>query len=175
MAQDITSFFERAVARDFSRDILFRVLGINIPGFTLTEDDLVYAKSGSVPSRNIQNKTAPYGGLTFNVPGTVEYENAAAYQISFYCDARSDIHTKMYRESERVFSNNGTGDYNIGGPNDIISLAQLDKDLSPIKIYKLIGASIRNTGGLEYTFAEGTGEVISFDTTFAYHFYTVEG
>ena len=174
MAQDITSFFERAATRDFSRDILFRVLGINIAGFSLTEDDLVYARSGSVPSRNIQNQTAPYGGLTFQVPGTVQYEGAEGYTISFYCDANSDIHTKMFRETERVFGNDGTGDFNIGGPSDIISLAQLDKNLTPIKTYKLIGASIRNSGGLSYSIAEGTGAVVNFDTTFAYHYYTIE-
>lgn len=174
MAQDITSFFERAAARDFSRDILFRVLGINIQGFTLTEDDLVYARSGSVPSRSIQNQTAPYSGLTFNVPGTVQYEGSDGYTISFYCDANSDIHTKMVRETERVFGDDGTGDFNIGGPSDIISLAQLDKNLTPIKTYKLVGASIRSSGNLEYNIAEGTGGVVNFNTTFAYHYYTVE-
>jgi hypothetical protein len=174
MAQDITSFFERAATRDFSRDILFRVLGINIAGLSITEDDLVYARSGSIPSRNIQNQTAPYGGLAFQVPGTVQYEGAEAYTISFYCDANSDIHTKMFRETERVFGNDGTGDFNIGGPDDIISLAQLDKNLSPIKTYKLIGASIRSSGNLEYNIAEGAGAVVNFNSTFAYHYYTIE-
>jgi len=172
--QDITSFFERAVAREFSRDFLFRVIGINIPGFSLSEDDLVYAKSGSIPNRTIENVTAPYQGLDFNVAGRAVYENSASYQIDFYCDANSDIHSKMIAETERVFGNDGRGDYNIGGPDSIISLAQVDKNLAPVKTYKLIGAAIRSTGALDYTMAAGTGQIVSFSSTFAYHYYTSE-
>lgn len=174
MAQNITSFFERAVAREFSRDFLFRIGGINLNGFNLTEEDLVYAKSGTIPNRSLENVTAPYMGLQFNLPGKVTYDNSAAYSISFYCDASSELHSKLLRETERVFSNAGTGEYNMAGRDSVITLEQIDKSLSPVRTIKLIGASIRSCGQLQYNIAEGTGTVVSFDSTFAYHFYEAQ-
>ena len=57
------------------------------------------------------------------------------------------------------------------GEGDVINLTVLDKDLTPVKDIQLVGASIREIGDISYNIADGTGEVVTFPTTFAYHFY----
>ena len=57
------------------------------------------------------------------------------------------------------------------GEESIINLVQIDKQLNDVRNIELVGASIRNIGDIEYTIAEGTGAVLNFDATFAYHFY----
>ena len=43
--------------------------------------------------------------------------------------------------------------------------------LQIIKTIQLIGVGIRQIGDLSYSIAEGTGEIVSFTSTFSYHFY----
>ena len=43
--------------------------------------------------------------------------------------------------------------------------------LETIKTIELVGASLRTIGEIAYAIADGTGEVLNFTTTFAYHFY----
>ena len=57
------------------------------------------------------------------------------------------------------------------GVENVIDLVQINKQLDPVRRIKLLGASIRNIGDISYNIAEGTGEVQSFNVTFAYHFY----
>jgi hypothetical protein len=47
--------------------------------------------------------------------------------------------------------------------------------LDVVQEYKLVGVSIRQVGDIEYTMAEGTGAVMSFNATFAYHYYELVG
>jgi hypothetical protein len=188
--QTITDFYSQAVARDFSRDFLFRIININFGGGSsnLSEQDLIYATAASIPSRTINNIEVPYRGLTFNVPGSVKYGSSADYKIKFYCDANADLYTNFIRESRRVFQdadgtgdanrpptaegiNGTTGDYRIAGQGAFIRFAQIDKALRPIKNFDLIGVSIREVGPIEYKIADGKGDVVSFDVSIAYHYY----
>ena len=52
--QDIQKFFQVLRTRDFARDFQFRVTNVSDRGISLLgDDDLVYAKGGSVPGRTI--------------------------------------------------------------------------------------------------------------------------
>ena len=191
MEQNITKFFDIATRRDFSRDFLFRVQDIRFGDFgtPINDDDLIYAISASLPARTINNIEVPYRGLTFNVPGSVKYGSSADYKIKFYCDASSNIYSKFIQESRRVFqdvagpsnppetmdvSQGTTGDYRIAGPGAVITLQQIDKRLETVRTINLFGVSIREVGPLEYTMAEGKGDVIKFDVSMAYHYYDDE-
>jgi hypothetical protein len=185
--QTITQFFQAATLRDFSRDFLFRVVEVKFgdgeEGFG--PNDLIYATAASVPARTIENIPVPYRGLTFNVPGSVKYGNAEGYTIKFYCDAGSKIHSKFLRESRRVFQDadpsagdnvipgtrGTTGDYRVAGANATIVLHQIDKALESVRTYRLIGASIRDVGNLDYKISDGKGDVVSFEVKIAYHYY----
>ena len=65
--QTITDFYRVAQERDFSRDFQFRVLNIqNGDGsVVVSEDDLVYAKGGVIPGREISESTVSYMGVEY--------------------------------------------------------------------------------------------------------------
>lgn len=180
--QNIQTFFQRAIKRDFSRDFLFRVESINFGrGGSIAEDDLIYARSASLPSRSIVDIPVKYRGLEFHVPGSVTYGNAAAYSLNFYTDEDSSLYLRFLEESRRVFNEQGnaapgpgvagSGDYDTPSDNSIITLSQLNKELNTVAQFRLIGCSIRELGNIEYTMADGNGAVKDFNVTFAYQFY----
>lgn len=176
--QLITNFYDRAIEVDFSRDINFKVVAIepgaqyNLGTNFITNNELVYAKSAKVPGRNITNVDARYMGLKFNIPGIVEYPDSENYSLEFYCDKNSQLRNKFEEWSRLLFNDgNSTGVYNVPQRTSYIQLAQLDPALNIMQQYKLIGASIRSIGDLEYKMAEGDGAIMAFNVTFAYHYY----
>jgi hypothetical protein len=176
--QLISNFYDQAVARDFARDISFRITQIQPdPSLGLddfTENDLVYVKAGKVPGRNITNIEAKYMGLTFNIPGVVEYPNSESYTLEFYCDRNSTLREKFEKWSRAIFNDaNSTGNYSVPQKNSYIQLAQLNPDFTVVKEFKLVGVSVRSVGELEYSIAEGTGAPLSFSATIAYHYYEI--
>jgi len=172
--QTIQDFFRVAEARDFSRDVQFRVLSISPQGTTITfdENDLVYARTASLPSRGITQVNTKYMGLNFNLPGVATYPNSENYIINFYCSANSDLRKKFIQWSRDTFDDaNSTGNYLTPTQNSTIDLIQLDVNFEKVNQYKLIGVSIRNVGDIAYTMADGTGQVMSFPVTMAYHYW----
>ena len=174
MATTIQNFFTKAAANQFSRDFLFRVKqitltgGINFNG----EGDLVYAKTATLPGRNIEDKVVNYFGQEFHLPGKSTYPGAAGYSIEFYHDENCALRTKFEAASRIVFDNETSlGQYGMPDEGSVINLVQLKKNLRPARKFQLIGASIRDIGPIAYNIADGTGEVVSFPVTFAYHYY----
>ena len=170
----IRNFYQQAIEREFSRDFLFRVTDFNLGKLKLSENDLVYVKAAKLPARTLSDIPVKYMGLEFHLPGSVSYGEAAGYALQFYCDAGSVLHQQFLKESARTFNDaTSTGSYDIAGPQRYIVLSQLDKQLIPIRSYKLVGASIRNVGNIDYNIAEGTGAPVTFDITVAYHYFEV--
>tara|TARA_R110002020_G_scaffold36323_7_gene109005 strand:+ start:1330 stop:1863 length:534 start_codon:yes stop_codon:yes gene_type:complete len=173
MATTIQDFFSRAAGKQFARDFLFRVKQINIEGVSFDGDtDLVYARSGQLPGRNIENKTVQYYGQNFNVPGRSVYPGSEGYSIDFYHDENIDLRTKFEKASREVFDNTTSlGEFGMPGDESVINLDVIDKELAPVKSIELVGASIRDIAPIDYSIADGTGEILTFAVTFAYHFY----
>lgn len=174
MATTIQTFFDKASTKQFSRDFLFRVKQINLPGGISFdgEEDLVYARSGNLPGRTIENKVVNYFGQQFNVPGKSTYTGSEGYSIEFYHDENVDLRKKFERASRATFDNDtSTGEYGMPGSESTITLTVLNKDLSEVATIELVGASIRDIGETSYTIAEGSGEIVNFSVTFAYHYY----
>lgn len=178
--QTINSFFTRAVQRDFTRDFLFRIESITFDGpegVTIGPSELLYAKTGKLPARGIVNQNVSYAGQKFNIPGASEFPGSEAYDIDFYCPEDSHIREILMNESTRTFGNifglagSGSDGGSIANANSRIILLQLNKQLDPIYQYDLIGCTIRNVGELAYSIAEGTGAVVSFPVTIAYHYF----
>lgn len=172
-ATTIQDFFSRAARTQFSRDFLFRVHGIDIAGIAFAGDgSLVYAKTATLPGRNIDDKVVNYFGQEFHVPGRATYPGSEGYSIDFYHDENCELRTFFEIASRTVWDNETSrGQYGMPGGENVIDLVQINKQLNPVRRIKLIGASIRNIGDISYNIAEGTGEVQSFNVTFAYHFY----
>jgi hypothetical protein len=138
----------------------------------MTEDQLVYAKGGTLPGRTITNVPTPYMGVNINVPGGVTYPGSDGYQLTFYLDGNSELRNYFESASRNLFDDaTSTGAYGTPSDTNYIVLAQLDKDLNPISFFKLVGASIRNVNGIEYRITSGTGATVEVTVTIAYHFY----
>ena len=94
------------------------------------------------------------------------------YSIEFYHDENVDIRRKLEHASRAVWDNEtSTGQYGMPGDDSVINLSVIDKDLNEVQEIKLIGASIRDVGEISYSIADGSGEVLNFPVTFAFHFY----
>jgi hypothetical protein len=173
--QLINNFYDTAIARDFARDFNFRVTQIQPDpslGLSFNENELVYAKTASIPGRDITNIEAPYMGLKFNIPGVVSYPGSDSYKLTFYCDRASTIRQKFEQWSRALFNDtNSTGNYSVPSRSAYLQMAQLGPDFSVVQQFKLVGVSVRTVGEIEYKMAEGTGDVQSFDATIAYHYY----
>lgn len=172
--QLISDFYRVASARDFQRDIQFRVLSITPGGTTITfdENDLVYAKAASLPAREITNVNARFMGLNFNLPGTAVYPNSQAYTLKFYNDARNNLRQKFEDWTRDTFNDaNSTGNYFTPTQSSTIDLVQLDTQMNRVAQYQLVGVSIRSVGPINYNLG-GTGEIVDFDVSLAYHYFT---
>lgn len=177
LKQAIADFYAVSQDRDFARDINFRILNIDFgSGSSQKFDvkDLVYARAGKIPGRNIGNVDVPYMGMTFRVPGTVTYPGSEGYEIEFYCDEKSELRKKFEAVSRNTFDDaTSTGNYFMPRQDAVIDLVQLDKQNNPITHYQLVGVSIRDIGDISYTIAEGKGEVVKFTVKIAYHYYRI--
>jgi len=172
--QTIQDFYRVASERDFARDVQFRLLNITPQGTSIKfdENDLVYARTASLPARSIGNVPTKYMGLTFNLPGLATYPSSESYGITFYCSANSDLRKKFLQWTKDTFNDaNSTGNYLTPTQKSTIDLVQLDVNFEKVNQYQLVGVSIRDVGALSYTMSEGTGGVLSFDVKLAYHYW----
>jgi hypothetical protein len=172
--QTIQDFYRVAQLKDFSRDVQFRVLSIAPQGTSITfdENDLVYARTASLPSRAITQVGTKYMGLQFNLPGVATYPNSENYAINFYCSANSDLRKKFLQWTNDTFNDaNSTGNYLTPVQNSTIDLIQLDNNFEKVNQYQLVGVSIRNVGDIAYSMAEGSGQVMNFNVQLAYHYW----
>lgn len=174
-SQTIRNFYERAMQREFLRDVNFRVIEINFgenSSVHFDENDLVYAKSAKLPIRKINNVQASYMGMKFNLPGTVEYPGSDSYSLEFYCDESCILRDKMEKATRDIFDDaDSTGNYFIPKQGSYITLAVLDKQLKVIKTIKLVGASIRDYDVDQFKMSDGKGEIINIKCNIAYHYY----
>ena len=173
--QTIRTFYERAMEREFLRDVNFRVIEINFgenSSVHFGEDDLVYAKSAKIPNRKINNVQAKYMGMNFNLPGTVEYPGSEGYSLEFYCDEKCILRDKLEEATRDIFDDaDSTGNYFIPKQGSYITLAVLDKQLKVLKTIKLVGASIRDYEIDQFNISDGKGELIKIKCNVAYHYF----
>tara|TARA_E500000318_G_scaffold97762_1_gene98675 strand:- start:8683 stop:9228 length:546 start_codon:yes stop_codon:yes gene_type:complete len=172
--QTIQNFYTQAQQKDFARNNLFRVLNINFGGGTeisFDEDDLIYAKTATLPGKDVTTQTVPYMGLDFNVPGIAKYTGSAGYQITFRCDESYDLRNRFLQVLNDTFDDaDSTGNYFMPTADSVIDLALLDKELDRVSQFQLVGVAIKSVGPLNYDVtAEGT--VQDFDVTITYHYF----
>ena len=167
--QTISDFYRVAQERDFSRDFQFRVLNIqNDDGsVAITEDDLVYAKGGSIPGRTINVTDVPYMGLNFKVPGAATY--SGEYALTFYSDRVDNLRNLLLNWTRDTFDDaTSTGNYFIARETSVVDLVQLDTQLNRVTQFTLVGAFPTSVGDVEYNPA-GTGAPVEFQVTMGYH------
>ena len=183
MAVDINTFFNIASQKQFSRDFFMRVKQIKAVGIDLNgETDLVFARTATLPGRDIEDKLVNFSGQTFHLNGKSSYPGSESYPIEFYCDQNLDLRKKLEQMSRASFDNETTsGQLCMPGAESYIILDVLSapcgqgnqggQGFETTQIIKLVGVNLRTIGAVEYQIADGTGEVKTIGTTWSYHFY----
>ena len=183
MAVNILDFFNVASQKQFSRDFFMRVRQITVQGITLNgENELVYAKTASLPGRDIEDKPINYSGQIFHANGRAVYPGSDSYAIEFYMDQDLDLRKKLERVSRSTFNHETTsGALCMPGEDSYIILDILKAPCGQGNVgggawvtaetIKLVGVNIRTIGEVAYQIADGTGEIMSLPVTFSYHWY----
>lgn len=175
---NIRDFYARAKEADFLRNVNARVTSFSLgnkgmPSFG--EDELVYAEMATLPARKINNVPVPFLGLDFNVDGTVSYPGSDAYKITFRCDANGNFRNKLEWVQRQIFNDQtSTGNYWTSNEDAYIGITLFSKAGDPLVTYRLVGASLKEIGAMEFKFAEGKGEIVTVETTWSYHFYEID-
>tara|TARA_R110001583_G_scaffold32298_5_gene110458 strand:- start:436 stop:936 length:501 start_codon:yes stop_codon:yes gene_type:complete len=157
-------FYGIASSIGLSRDFTFRVTNIN----GVAGDGLTLVKSSVIPGRNIENIVAHVYGQEFNLGGAVRYAQADGFPVEFFVDAQGSVRGQLELLSQRAF-NWGKGE-SYSGEGNFMSLQMLDATGGGGTMYTLHGVQIREIGPINYML-DGTGEVASFTSTFAYQYY----
>lgn len=169
----IRDFYKVAQDRDFARKNQLRVISINSGAglsVNFSPDDLVYAKTMSIPQRNIQTSAATFMGLDYNVPGNVKYEGSSDYKITFFADQRFQLWDKFNEWTFQTFDDEtSTGNYFVPKASAQITLMALDNELTPVKQFTLVGVACKSVGSLQYEISDA-GEIQTFEANFSFHF-----
>lgn len=167
----IENFYNTAAANDFARTNLFRIL--NLGGTRFSTDELLYVTTTTFPGRSITNVSVPFMGLTFNVPGTANYPNSGAWNVTFRVPQNLSIRRKFEQWTREVFNDiDSSGDYNIPSPDltNQVTMVLLDKKGTPIRTYTLFGAYCQSVGEMSLDITS-TGDVLTQQATLAYQYW----
>lgn len=170
MSLNITDYFEVMQQRDFLRTNQYRVAALTYKGISLTEQDLVYLRTGDIPSRTIQQVDVPYMGLNFKVPGTAQYQGTM--QLSFYCDQPQIIRGIFEQMSFTTFDDDiSGGQYTVAG-SDILTFRTFNQTSpeSTTTAYSLIGIFPTEVGTIQMD-TTSNGTVANFTATIAYQYW----
>lgn len=173
--QGIENFYDAAIVKDFARQNLFRVL--SLAGTNFSQQELLYVSSTTLPGRSITNVPVPFMGLQFNVPGTAQYTNSNAWQITFRVPSDLSIRKKFEDWTKFIFDDRlSTGSYSIPSksPQGQIVLVLLDKSGNPLREYTLYGAYCQNVGDLTVNLTSA-GEIMEQQVTMAYQYWRLTG
>jgi hypothetical protein len=185
MGYGIRDFYTTATKYGLARNNMFRVKSIsnNIfqPG---TDELLVFAKSGSIPSRVINTAKVSFKSFDFVVPMNASYPENQGWSIEFYCDNSYIIRSMLEQWSKGTFNEHGHF-RDMQWHNCDIELVLLDVssdigdpyDPDPINSgedretmsYTLRGCFPLNIGAMSYN-STGSGEVVSMQTTLAFQY-----
>lgn len=170
--QRIMDFYQVAQQRDFTRQFQFRVSEIRVNGAPLlTQDDLVYVTTATLPARAINNVQVPYMGLQFNVPGAAQYPNSAGYNVTFRSDQQGNLRRVMEDWQRVTFDDQtSTGAYRMLA-NSRLTMDLLDSGFNTIRQYVLHGIYCQQVGEMTFNTTDA-GTVVELPVTLAYQFWT---
>lgn len=171
MAQDLKTYFQTLQQRDFLRSMQFRVNTLTYRGVSLlTEQDMVYIKTGSLPGRSVAPISVPYMGLNFKVPGTAQYGDS--YQVTFYCDNGLTIKNLFEGLQMAVFDDRKSfGNYNTQGGDRIAFSTFNQNGVENITSgYELVGIFPTQIGDIAMD-TTANGGTVDLPITFAYSYW----
>ena len=173
--QTIQDFYRVAQDRDFLRSFQFRVLDVSNQGVpVLSQEDLIYVTTSTLPSRSIQMFDVPFMGLNFHVPGTASYPGSEGYTLNFRSDSEASLRKVFEDWSTSIFNDEtSSGDFKIHA-DSTITLALLDQDHNTTQLYTLYGVFPTDVGTLDFDITQGA-QAVNFNTTLAYQYWRRRG
>lgn len=162
----ILDFYNTAQQKEFSRKFQFRVQSLG----PLTEQDMCYITTSKLPGKTIYNVKVAYMGLDFNIPGAVQYTGSDAWDLTFRADEGMNIRSAIDGWQSAIFSHQASGGA-YGVPTQQATLTLLGKNDAPLRSYILHGIYPVKIGEIEYD-RTNAGDVVTFNATFAYQFWT---
>ena len=141
--QTISDFYRVATERDFSRDFQFRVLSIEAGGASSTTFD--------------------EDDLVYCTAGSLPARSITNVAVP-YMGLQFNLPGVFDDETS-------TGNYFTPRQSSSINLVQLDTQLEQVAGYKLVGASVREVGAIDYDISGGSGAQVTFGATMAYHYF----
>lgn len=183
MAQGIQDYYDTIQRKGFQRRNLFRIAAINGDGILsklaaeLTSLDggisNAYLTTATVPGRSIQNVTAGFMGMDFNVPGNAKYDNSNSWTVQFRLPGDLSIRNAFEQMSYDIFDDGtSTGCYGVPNSRNIITLALLNIKGEAVRYYDLIGVYPVSFGGLSFDLT-GNADVMTFNATLAYQYFRI--
>ena len=176
--QTIGKFIQVAGQRDFARDNLFRIMQLSCRNLSLTEDDLVYAKGGKLPSREtpVADNVKYMGMVLPYTKSTVSYPGNTDYEIAFYLDKDSELVHKFERASRMAFNDTTTtGDWRFPSTSDVMTIAVLDINLDPIEYITFYGVSFIKFDDIDFKIADSEGTAVEVKAHISYLYYKRTG
>ena len=171
--QRISDFYREATSRGFARDFQFRLTSFVVNGQELSDSDMVFLKTASLPSKTISTIPAPFMGLDFQVPGTVKFDGNAGWPVKFYCTQDYGIREFLEQATLGTFDQEtSTGDMEPRGLyTDFIKMSLIDDQMNEIRSYTLLGAFITKIDEIGFDLTKGGG-IQEVGASIAYQYWT---
>jgi hypothetical protein len=155
---------------DLSKSYLFAVnipalFGRNVNITTMT----FFCESVELPSYKLKTKQIPYNKLDINV---VDGINFSDFTVNFWSDESNVLRSNLLTWASAAWDMNRQGASTPTSYKREIEVFQLDRVGNSIAKYKLFGAFPDGVNG--YKLQNDGHDVVKFDTTFKYDYFTYE-
>lgn len=167
----LQDFFVTAADKGFARDFHFRV--IQIGDSKLSNNELIYIRSGNIPEREIESDTVSFRGFKYNVPLTASYPGSDNWTVEFLMDKSYNIYNILEKWHRSHFNEGSFVGREVPSFDSLIEIMAIDDQLNVVKKFKLYGCFPRKLGSLKFNTA-GTGAPVSFELGLAYQYWTSE-
>lgn len=175
----IQDFYKTATSRGIARDNLFRIKSIGDVFDSNSDDLLIYAKTGTVPSRNINTAKVNFKSFEYVVPMGAFYPENTNWPITFLCDSKYVLRDVLETWSRSTFDEHNQLNVKNLVNIDAVLLNNSFTDITnnsrmkEVRSYKFIGCFPTNVGAMSYN-TESTGAFVTCSVNIAFQYYITD-
>jgi len=182
---NIQDFYNTATTFGLARNNAFRIKDITGPAGSLINrvaegnQLLIFARDGTIPSRQISTGKVNYKAFTFVVPLEAQYPENASWKVTFYSDSQYALRQLMEAWSVGTYNeHNNTSLFDWTACNiqiDLIDYYNSDPirgvpgDMPVHRTYTLVGCFPTNIGQISYD-NTSTGSIVTLDVILAFQY-----
>lgn len=196
----IKNFYESATRFGLARNNAFRIKNITGPAGSLINNTanhselLIFAKDGTIPSRQINTGKVNYKAFSFVVPLDAQYPENASWKVTFYSDSQYTLRQLMEAWSVGTYNEHSNTSslawidcniqidlidyYNTRDAKtpsntlkkEVSGFSSLPTSDMPVRrAYTLVGCFPTNIGQISYD-NTSTGSIVTLDLTLAFQY-----